>query len=270
MRLDYTTITRTTKQIHGGISYVVTEQIRTISGTLYLVASEFRLRGECEVVVTTRESTEQTPVGGNVSVSNPPCQTCNGCPQCDAYCDKVQVCSTVTCRIEGTAEASVYCGTVGTDLYPTTGVNWSAGTMGTPTGSCSVSGCWPCDSSEVGPCAYFDAEASCASYLGGPLPPISGYVWSGCVEDGDGLDVFNQAMNSYQSETFTQQGDPVVSYVVYDDSIGSPPENPQNIRCMVGPDPPPPPGESSFPYHQVNCSSTYFQEIMSVGSLVVV
>ena len=270
MRLDYTVITRLTKTIQGGISYVVSERVARISGDLQLIPSEFRLRGTCEVVVTTLEQSERTPIGGEVQSSDPPCQTCNGCPACDACCEKVGICATVTCRRVTTGEASVYCGTVGTGLYPTTVVSWFGGIDGTLTGTCTTSGCWPCTADPNGPCGYFDAEASCANAIGAPLYP-GGFpsAWTGCVEDGDGLDVFNAGLNRYESSSWTQDGDPLISYYVTDSSLGSQSDNPSNIVCFTGP--PDQITTDPVPWNQVpcSCSSTYVQEEIHVGSLVV-
>lgn len=270
MRLDYTIITRLTKTIHGGISYVVSERVARISGDLTLIPSEFRLRGTCEVVVTTLNQDERTPVGGEVQFSYPPCQTCNGCPSCDACCEDVGICSTVTCRRVGTAQASVRCGTFGTEFSPTTVVDWDGGSFGTATGTCTSSGCWPCEGGENGPCGYFDPEASCANAIGAPYFP-GGFPngWTGCVEDGDGLDVFNANLNRYESSTWTQNEDPYVAYYVTDVSLGYQNENPLNIVCFVGP-PSDIPSEP-VPWNTVacGCSSTYFQEEIHVGSLVV-
>lgn len=263
MRLDYTVITRLTKTIQGGISYVVSESVRRISGDLQLIPSEFRLRGTCEVVVTTLEQSERTPIGGEVQFSDPPCQSCNGCPACDACCENAGICHTVTCRRVTTGEASVYCANPNTGFYPRTGVSWGGGFDGTLTGTCTTSGCWPCTADPNGPCGYFDAEASCTNAVGAPgLPTDVQEFWTGCVEDGDGLELLNAGMNRYQSSSWTQNGDPYVSYFVTDQSLGYPSENPANIVCFVGP-------ASEGPDIVCECSSTYVQEEIHVGSLVV-
>lgn len=261
LSFEWTGVSRQTQHVHGGLTFTLDEQVVTMIGTLTFDPVKHELYGPIQATLSRIMETPVSPQGGVVGVSWHTCLTCNGCPSCGACCESVYACQRWVGRATASGFAKVYCSAdeVISNVV-STGATFQidVSSMIVTQNSCTTACPWPCECPDP-------ANADTWWLESGWLIPQHLGAWTGCV--GAGLDALNASFVTSNSSQYTVDGEPYVSYMVIDPSLGYQSDNPLNIACMTGPTQPPPVDPSSVPYYPCDCSSTFRYESYTNGSL---